>query len=100
MPHRRGGVAIVPRMGLDSVELVMEFEDVFELEIPNEDAEQLQTVGDVTDWVFRYLEQDQRPQSRDAVFATVCEITREQCGVPADQALTEDTAFLNDLGID
>lgn len=32
---------------LDTQELVMELEDVFEIEIPDRDAQQLQTVGDV-----------------------------------------------------
>ncbi len=31
---------------LDTVELVMAFEEEFEIEIPDEDAEQMQTVGD------------------------------------------------------
>ena len=31
---------------LDTVELVMEFEDEFDLNIPDEDAEKLRTVGD------------------------------------------------------
>ena len=30
---------------LDTVELVMEFEDEFEISIPDEDAEKIQTVG-------------------------------------------------------
>lgn len=34
-------------MGLDGVELVMEFEDEFELVISNDDAERMRTVGDV-----------------------------------------------------
>ena len=31
---------------LDQVELVMEFEDAFDLSIPDEEAEKIQTVGD------------------------------------------------------
>ena len=31
---------------LDTVELIMEFEKVFDLSIPDEDAEKIQTVGD------------------------------------------------------
>ena len=31
---------------LDTVELVMEFEDEFDLNIPDEDSEKIQTVGD------------------------------------------------------
>jgi acyl carrier protein len=36
---------------LDTVELVMRFEEEFEVEIPDEDAEKMQTVGDA----IRYL---------------------------------------------
>ncbi len=38
---------------LDTVELVMAFEDEFGSEIPDEDAEKLQTVGDV----IKYIEE-------------------------------------------
>jgi acyl carrier protein len=38
---------------LDTVELVMAFEEEFGLEIPDEDAEKLQTVGDA----IRYLKE-------------------------------------------
>ena len=37
---------------LDTVELVMAFEEEFSIEVPDEEAEKLQTVGDVT----RYIE--------------------------------------------
>ena len=36
---------------LDTVELVMAFEEEFGAEIPDEDAEKLQTVGDVTKYI-------------------------------------------------
>ena len=38
---------------LDTVELVMEFEDEFDINIPDEDAEKIQTVGDA----IRYIEE-------------------------------------------
>jgi acyl carrier protein len=38
---------------LDTVELVMAFEEEFELEIPDEDAEKMATVGDA----IKYLEE-------------------------------------------
>ncbi len=38
---------------LDTVELVMAFEDRFNIEIPDEDAEKIRTVGDAV----RYLEE-------------------------------------------
>ena len=36
---------------LDTVELVMEFEDEFEINIPDEDAEKIQTVGDAVTYI-------------------------------------------------
>ena len=43
---------------LDTVELVMEFEKAFNLQIPDEDAEKLQTVGDV----IKYIEERAKQQ--------------------------------------
>jgi acyl carrier protein len=40
---------------LDTVELVMEFEDEFDLNIPDEEAEKIQTVGDA----IGYIEKNQ-----------------------------------------
>ena len=37
---------------LDTVELVMEFEDEFEISIPDEDAEKIQTVGNAVDYIM------------------------------------------------
>ena len=39
---------------LDTVELVMEFEDQFDVTIPDEDAEKIQTVGQAIDYVSNY----------------------------------------------
>ena len=40
---------------LDTVELVMEFEDEFEINIPDEDAEKIQTVGDAVKYISAKL---------------------------------------------
>ena len=45
-------------MGLDAVELVMQVEDTFQLEIPDRDAEQLVTVGQLYDYVRRRVPRD------------------------------------------
>ena len=36
---------------LDQVELIMEFEKAFDLQIPDGDAEKIQTVGDAIDYI-------------------------------------------------
>ena len=36
---------------LDTVELVMAFEEEFEIEVPDEEAEKLQSVGDVVTYI-------------------------------------------------
>jgi acyl carrier protein len=36
---------------LDTVELVMELEDAFDVSIPDEDAEKMQTVGDAINYI-------------------------------------------------
>lgn len=41
---------------LDTVELVMEFEDEFDMSIPDEEAEKLKTVGDAVKYVERQLQ--------------------------------------------
>lgn len=40
---------------LDTVELVMEFEDEFEMSIPDEEAEKIQTVGMAIDFIVKHL---------------------------------------------
>ena len=37
---------------LDTVELVMEFEDEFDMSIPDEEAEKIQTVGAAIDYIL------------------------------------------------
>ena len=38
---------------LDTVELVMEFEDAFETSIPDDKAEQIKTVGEAIDFIMQ-----------------------------------------------
>jgi acyl carrier protein len=39
---------------LDTVELVMAFEEAFEIEIPDEDAEKIRTVNDAVDYIQKH----------------------------------------------
>ncbi len=40
---------------LDTVELVMEFEDEFDMSIPDEEAEKIQTVGAAVDYIANVM---------------------------------------------
>lgn len=42
---------------LDVVELIMALETEFDLEIPDEDAEKIATVGDVVDYIKAHVEE-------------------------------------------
>jgi acyl carrier protein len=86
-------------MGLDSVELVMEFEAEFDIRIPDEAAAKMVSIGDVTDWIHAHLISLGRPRPRPDVFERVCVVTCEQCGTTR-AVLTESTEFIRDLGID
>ncbi len=44
---------------LDTVEMIMEIEDEFGIEIPDEDAEKLLTVGEAIEYVKRKVEEKQ-----------------------------------------
>ena len=41
---------------LDTVELVMEFEDEFDMSIPDEEAEKIQTVGAAIDYIIKAMQ--------------------------------------------
>ncbi len=44
---------------LDTVELVMALEEEFDLEIPDEDAEKITTVGEAIDYIERNMEKEE-----------------------------------------
>ncbi|MEE9213042.1 MAG: acyl carrier protein [Phycisphaeraceae bacterium] len=46
---------------LDTVELVMEFEDEFETSIPDEQAEKIQTVGQAIDFIKEHVSKAGKP---------------------------------------
>jgi acyl carrier protein len=43
---------------LDTVELVMALEEEFDIEIPDEDAEKLRTVGDALDYLKKHVTEE------------------------------------------
>lgn len=40
---------------LDAVEFIMELEEGFEIQIPDDEAEKIQTVGQAVDWIKEHL---------------------------------------------
>jgi len=51
---------------LDQVELVMEFEDKFGMQIPDEEAEKIQTVGDAIRYIQEHLGEQAAEQQEGA----------------------------------
>jgi acyl carrier protein len=47
---------------LDTVELVMEFEDEFDMSIPDEEAEKIQTVGAAIDYIVEIVKSQSQDQ--------------------------------------
>ncbi len=89
-------------MGLDTVELVMALEEEFGVEIPDEEAERIVTVGDARDFIVGKLrERAEGPDVVDPeeVFSRVKATVVEQSGVSPEK-VTLDAAFIDDLGMD
>jgi acyl carrier protein len=44
---------------LDTVELILSFEEAFDISIPDEDAEKLETVGKAVEYLKAHIEEDE-----------------------------------------
>ena len=103
-------IAQSDRMGLDTVELVMRFEEGFGITIPDAVAERMMTPRDVADYVETELKRaapgravaaaEVRPDmTRAEIAGIIREITLDQLGIdPADYG--EDKTFVEDFGAD
>lgn len=87
-------------MGLNMLEIAMEVEQEFDIEIPDDAAAEIRTVGDLTDWV--YIAMDPKNPSgwtQPRIEQTVHEIVAKQLGVKVAD-LRPTTRFVEDLGAD
>lgn len=67
-------------MGLDSVELVMNTEEHFGIQIPDHIAESLTTVGGLHNVVVSELKRVGKPRDAEIVFAELRELICDQLG--------------------
>ena len=90
-------------MGLDGVELVMECERTFRIQISDEDAQSVITVGDMQDVCVRLIREqtDQKLETEEdivVVHEIIRRYTSEQLGVKLER-VTRDAKFYDDLGM-
>ncbi len=87
-------------MGLDTVELVFAIEKHFAIDIPNEVAARLTTVGEMHEYVYSELHRlGRRTYGYTQVFDELREIIVEQIGVDPRQVQPE-ASFVYDLKMD
>ena len=83
-------------MGLDGVELIMRIEEEFDIEIPDEDAERLTTVGSIADYV---AERSQAPLRRHPeIWERVRAIVIDELAVPENKVV-RDARLVQDLNL-
>lgn len=87
------------KMGLDSVELVMNTEEHFGIEIPDHVAATLFTVGDLHGFVVAELSRAGRPRSPEVVFAELRDLICDQLGIEPERVVPT-ARFVQDLRID
>ena len=77
-------------MGLDTVELVMQVEKHFGIDIPDSEASELVTVGMLHSWVVAELNRVGRPQvDPQGVFVELRELICNQLGVEHSKVVPE-----------
>ncbi len=87
-------------MGLDTVELILEVEEQFGIEISNDDAEKTITVGDLANLVARLVSQKTgREVDYKEVLPKITNILMEHHGIPREE-IHLDAKFVDDLKMD
>ncbi len=87
-------------MGLDAVELVMAVEDEFGIVISDKEAEKIQTVGQLYDYVREAVKIKMRPPPSDIeIWTRITPIIADQLGVEPHR-ITKEAHFIRDLGME
>lgn len=90
-------------LGLDTVELVMAIEKEFNINIPNEDAAKLATVGMLHEYIVMNREKSQATSlpahEQDLIWEKLKNVVVYQLGVTPEQ-VTKSANIVTDLGAD
>lgn len=87
-------------MGLDTVELVMAIEEGFDLEIPDEKAAKIFTVGDMHAFLVSEFARRGRPALDEVgIYAKLRDIICHQTGVKPEDVVPN-ARFVQDLRLD
>jgi acyl carrier protein len=86
-------------MGLDSVELVMAVEEEFGLEIPNSEAEKMERVGDMFQFISRTLRARGEATDDAVIWKRLRDVIVEQLAVAPEDVIPS-AHFIRDLKMD
>jgi acyl carrier protein len=86
-------------MGLDYVELVLDLETHFEIEIANSEANSIHTVGDLRDLICSKLVSNGWRASPEVIFREVSDIISKRQGISIEK-ISETSQIFEDLKID
>ncbi|MBL8711389.1 MAG: hypothetical protein JNM12_00705 [Alphaproteobacteria bacterium] len=86
-------------MGLDSVELIMNVERAFDIELPDPEISKVVTVGDFYDLIIVKLELNNPNIDRQEVWETLSKLIVKISGV-APHRIVREARIVKDLGID
>jgi len=86
-------------MGLDSVELIMTVETTFDLSIPDQEAEKLDTVGKLYQFILDDFEETVSEEQQNEIWERLKAMIVEQLAIKPEQ-VTKEANFVYDLGMD
>ena len=89
-------------MGLDSVELILRIEEEFDVEIADDEASAIVTVGDLYKCLVKKWDaksKSARRSAREPTWQTLCDVIVDEQGVQPER-ITPNAEIVKGLGID